>query len=201
MAVANGRSNPAYAVGPTTSLSVRPYVPTLRVATPIAGVEGGLFGILVLNIDANAVLAPLTDQLPSLFTAYLINRNGDYLLNPDPSFCYGFDKGTPHRWQDDFVPDGSLSASGDDDQTATLDRYIGPGGQRVYLRRQMVPVAGRDPDFLLLVFKASVIDYRVATARNIVLFSLLSLAGTGCGMFALYASRQRSLERVSAEQC
>ncbi len=79
----------------------KPYVPTLRVAAPIAGPSGERFGIMIVNIDMRPVFA----QLRSAGTqgqVYIVNEQGDYLVHPDASREFGFEFGTPFRIQDDF---------------------------------------------------------------------------------------------------
>jgi PAS domain S-box-containing protein len=79
-----------------------PHLPTLRVATPIHGPGGQTFGILVINVD----MKPIFDRLRSLTQGggelFIVDDDGDYLLNPDPAREFGFEYGRPFRWQDDF---------------------------------------------------------------------------------------------------
>lgn len=58
----------------------QPQHPVIRLATPIAGADGAVAGILVVNLDAGVILAELDNMLdtgPAL--AYLIDRSGHYL--------------------------------------------------------------------------------------------------------------------------
>ena len=81
----------------------QPAVAVLRVATPLYDAAGKLFGILIVNYDAGAVMAPLQSDLPESVAAYLNNSDGDFLLHPDPSRAFGFDRGRRWRWQDQFT--------------------------------------------------------------------------------------------------
>lgn len=58
----------------------QPQHPVIRLATPIAGADGAVAGILVVNLDAGVILSELDrmlDARPAL--AYLIDRGGHYL--------------------------------------------------------------------------------------------------------------------------
>jgi len=77
-----------------------PHQPMVRAATPIY--DGGeVFGVVVVNLDFNSVVAQLRRHLPTPSTRlYLTNELGDYLAHPDPSLAFGFDLGTRHRIQE-----------------------------------------------------------------------------------------------------
>jgi PAS domain S-box-containing protein len=79
-----------------------PHMPVLRVATAVPGPGGGVFGIVIANVD----LRPAFDRLraaagPDVVT-YVVNARGDYLVHPDRAREFGFDLGRPARLQDDF---------------------------------------------------------------------------------------------------
>jgi PAS domain S-box-containing protein len=78
-----------------------PHVPTLRVATPLIH-QGRLFGVVVLNYHASALLKQLGGDLPDGLRAYLVNGDGDFLLHPEPQRAFGFDLGRRWRWRDEF---------------------------------------------------------------------------------------------------
>jgi PAS domain S-box-containing protein len=79
-----------------------PHLPTLRVATPIYGPSGQPFGILVINVDMKPIFERLRSLTQSGGEIYVIDDDGDYLLNPDSAREFGFEYGRPFRWQDDF---------------------------------------------------------------------------------------------------
>ncbi|MDF3936950.1 diguanylate cyclase domain-containing protein [Pseudomonas citronellolis] len=67
--------------------------PTLRVATPVSAADGTLVGVAVINVDLKKFLDLLLADLPSGLELYLTNEWGDFLVHPDPSMTFGFDKG------------------------------------------------------------------------------------------------------------
>jgi two-component system NtrC family sensor kinase len=66
-----------------------PWVPTLRISTPILDSKNGGVGVVIININ-------LAEDLESLFTQnddeniYLLNKDGYFLTGPDPSALWGF---------------------------------------------------------------------------------------------------------------
>ena len=67
-------------------------IKTIRVATPIRTVEGELFGIVVINVDLDGLFKKLGEALPSFTKLYLANQEGGFLLHPDSSQNFDFEK-------------------------------------------------------------------------------------------------------------
>ncbi|KXU83569.1 deoxyuridine 5'-triphosphate nucleotidohydrolase [Paraburkholderia monticola] len=76
--------------------------PTLRLGTPIADVRGAVVGVVVIDIDLAGMLRRLQSDLPSDYQVYLANEWGDFLVHPDPSKTFGFDRGRRVLMQDSF---------------------------------------------------------------------------------------------------
>jgi GGDEF domain-containing protein len=76
--------------------------PTLRVAAPVAGDDGVAAGVLVVNIDMGGLFELLRADLPPTMRVYMANRDGDYLIHPDPRRTFGFDVGRRYLVQSDF---------------------------------------------------------------------------------------------------
>ena len=77
--------------------------PTVQFATPVANAAGTVRGVIVINLDLNGVFALLAADLPPDFQLFLTNGSGDYLIHPDASRTFGFDKGRRIRVQDEFA--------------------------------------------------------------------------------------------------
>ncbi|MBV8679620.1 MAG: diguanylate cyclase [Aquitalea sp.] len=76
--------------------------PGLMVATPLPRHDGRPGALLVVNIDlAHLLTKPLAD-LPAGYQLYVANRWGDFLVHPDVSQTFGFDKGRRILMQDSF---------------------------------------------------------------------------------------------------
>jgi len=77
--------------------------PTLRLATPVASASGAVVGVLVLDVDLASLLKLLQVDLPPDNQVYLANEWGDFLVHPDASQTFGFDKGRRIFMQDTFA--------------------------------------------------------------------------------------------------
>ncbi|HQV09680.1 MAG TPA: cache domain-containing protein, partial [Thauera sp.] len=82
--------------------------PTVQFATPVADAAGIARGVIVINVDLNGVFALLAADLPPEFQLFLTNGSGDYLIHPDASRAFGFDKGRRVRVQDEFPAAAAL---------------------------------------------------------------------------------------------
>ncbi|MDD2699971.1 MAG: PAS domain S-box protein [Sideroxydans sp.] len=60
-----------------------PHRLTLRAVAPVFDERGRRFGMLVLNLDANALLAPVANGIPKGVRSYVSDDHGHYLLRPD----------------------------------------------------------------------------------------------------------------------
>jgi diguanylate cyclase (GGDEF)-like protein len=82
--------------------------PTVQLATPVTDARGTVFGVLVINVDLNGVFTLLAADLPPDFQLFLANRNGDFLIHPDPARTFGFDKGRRFLVQQEFPETADL---------------------------------------------------------------------------------------------
>lgn len=76
--------------------------PTLQVATPVQADHKGKPGLVVINVDLNGLFGLLKTDLPGDFRVYLTNEWGDFLIHPDASQTFGFDRGRRILVQDTF---------------------------------------------------------------------------------------------------
>ncbi|MFM0081783.1 GGDEF domain-containing protein [Paraburkholderia sediminicola] len=76
--------------------------PTLRLGTPVADASGAVVGVVIIDIDLAGLLNRLQSDLPSDYQVYLANEWGDFLVHPDASKTFGFDKGRRVLMQDSF---------------------------------------------------------------------------------------------------
>ncbi|WP_261530058.1 bifunctional diguanylate cyclase/phosphodiesterase [Burkholderia multivorans] len=77
-------------------------VPILRVGTPVVDARGQTVGALVVDIELSRVFERLERDLPEDYAVYLANEWGDFLVHPDPSQTFGFDRGRRVLMQDSF---------------------------------------------------------------------------------------------------
>ena len=77
--------------------------PTVIMAMPVVDETGRAVAAVVINVDLNGMFARLTADLPPDYQLYMTNRSGDYLIHPDPTKTFGFDKGRRVLVQDEFA--------------------------------------------------------------------------------------------------
>lgn len=76
--------------------------PTVQLAMPVAGEDGVALGVIVISVDLNGMFALMAADLPKDYRLYFANRQGDFLIHPDPSRAFGFDRGRRMLAQDEF---------------------------------------------------------------------------------------------------
>jgi PAS domain S-box-containing protein len=79
-----------------------PHVPTIRVATPLPGSDGKLFGILIINVDMRPALERVRSSPRQGGEIYAVGKEGGYLVNPDRTREFGSQLGKPTNWRADF---------------------------------------------------------------------------------------------------
>jgi PAS domain S-box-containing protein len=85
-----------------------PYVPTLRIATPVRADGDRPFGILIINLDLRSAFDLIRAAAPEGRQIYVVNDRGDFLVDPDRDREFGFEFDRPYRWQREF-PDFAAS--------------------------------------------------------------------------------------------
>ncbi|GJL51478.1 MAG: hypothetical protein NPIRA01_27050 [Nitrospirales bacterium] len=83
-----------------------PYIPTLRVATPVTRPSGEVFGLIVVNVDMRNFFASLHASIKTQQILYVANSAGEYVFHPDPGKVFGFEFGQLNRIQD-LVPEAT----------------------------------------------------------------------------------------------
>jgi diguanylate cyclase (GGDEF)-like protein len=76
--------------------------PTVTVSTPVFSPAGKRLGLIVINVDLNGLARLLRSNLPKAYQLYLSNQLGDFLVHPDESQVFGFDRGKRILIQDSF---------------------------------------------------------------------------------------------------
>jgi diguanylate cyclase (GGDEF)-like protein len=75
---------------------------SVHLATPIFGLDGKPAGLVVMNADLESVFRLLASDLPEGIGLYLTNGRGDFLVHPDASQAFAFDRGKRVLVQDQF---------------------------------------------------------------------------------------------------
>lgn len=94
-------------------------LPVFNMASPV--VRGGqLLGVVVVRVAAQQFLRNFDTALPAPYGFFLSNRWGDFLVHPDASQAFGFDRGQRILIQDSFAPVGALIAGRQEDVVLSL---------------------------------------------------------------------------------
>jgi len=75
---------------------------SVHLATPIIGADGKRVGLIVMNADLETVFRLLASDLPQGIGIYLTNGRGDFLLHPDASQAFAFDRGKRIQLHEQF---------------------------------------------------------------------------------------------------
>jgi PAS domain S-box-containing protein len=166
-----------------------PYVPTLRLATPIVDQNQKVFGILVINLNMAEIFQSLTIELDANENIYVLNNDGDFLLHPVQEKAFGFEFEKNYRWSDEF-------STGEDETDSAFIRLDNQSVVHAILRtmsydsNQSVDLVVTAPD--------KIIDKAVAKAR---LFNLYILFGFICvSLMFLYLVAANLRRRAQADQ-
>ncbi len=98
--------------------------PTVLLATPVMDAQGAAIGVMVINVDLNGTFGLLAADLPGEFQLYLANRHGDFLIHPDKSRAFGFDRGQRVLLQDEFAQAADLVAGKTDKLLVQTDANV-----------------------------------------------------------------------------
>jgi PAS domain S-box-containing protein len=105
-----------------------PHVPTLRVAAPVFSPTGKPFGIVVVNVDMRPAFDRIRSSARPGEHIYVVDEQGNYLVNPDRSVEFGWELGTPANWRDDFASFARLAGASDGAAQVLPDQAGRSGG-------------------------------------------------------------------------
>ncbi len=85
--------------------------PSAIFATPLVDTINQDIGVIVINLDLKNAFDSLASDLPKSFSLFLANQQGDFLIHPDASRTFGFDRGQRVLLQNEF-PDAAALIEG-----------------------------------------------------------------------------------------
>ncbi|CAN7477565.1 GGDEF domain-containing protein [Acidovorax sp. LjRoot129] len=149
-------------------------LPVFSMASPV--VRGGqVRGVVVVRVAAQRFLRNFNTALPAPYGFFLSNRWGDFLVHPDASQAFGFDRGQRILVQETFAPAAALvngreteavfGLPGTDDEEARVFSFVrmpfGRDGERrfmvVGLSQPLAAVQGEVLDLGRSIFKVLVV--------------------------------------------
>jgi PAS domain S-box-containing protein len=80
----------------------QPFRPSLRAITPVFTPSGKMFGMVVISMEADAVLGSARSGLSPEVQAYVANMRGDYIQHPEQGRAFVFDLGREGGITQDF---------------------------------------------------------------------------------------------------
>ena len=111
-----------------------PYVPTLRIATPLQRPDGKPFGIVIVNVDMRPAFDRVRPAPRPGGAVYVVGKNGDYFVHPDRAREFGSELGKPTDWRKDFPALAPLLGSTRSVAQTIPDQYGKPDGAPLRLR-------------------------------------------------------------------
>ena len=112
-----------------------PYLPVIRISTPVFDSQGKFFGIVVVNMDFTFVLTQVSgvNDLRNKMGVgrsefYITSNKGDFILHPDNKKSFGFELGKRHLIQDLYPVYRDLIESNDTNKTDTRSKV----GQAIF---------------------------------------------------------------------
>ncbi len=171
--------------------------PTAQLAMPVSGGGSAPLGLVVINLDIGYTFKWLSTDLPSDFAVYLANQQGDFLVHPDGSKTFGFDKGKRHLIQDEFPATAPL-VTGQATQVVLKSPATELHPSRVASFKTFpVAAASAEPALILgLAQPLSSLEEEATRLRNHMLQIMLAVGGMGLLLAVVLA---RLLTRPLAE--
>jgi diguanylate cyclase (GGDEF)-like protein len=157
--------------------------PALQVAAPVYDPGGQARGVVVINVDLNGLFAQLAGDLPAGLQLYLTNSAGDYLIHPDPSQAFAFDRGQVARLTDTFPAAAAMTSDGRERRHELVTTATPAGGSPVvaaFVRQPMSELRHEDEFILGLAQPLATVlkdseDLGRASVRIVVAFSALAV--------------------------
>ena len=115
-----------------------PHVPVLRVGTPVYDANGQPFGVFIINVDMRPAFDRIRLAVQAPVRVFVVNDQGDYLVNPDRGREFGFQLGHRFQVKDDFPGLAQGVSDGKRKSTIVTDR----GGTRYAAALATVVLAG-----------------------------------------------------------
>ncbi len=102
-----------------------PHRPVWRFSTPLYFVDGTPFGIIIINLNATAILSDITLGNSTDTQTYITNSDGFFIAHPEPSKSFAFERGEALKWSTEFRPvEPTILAI----STSAVNEYASDGG-------------------------------------------------------------------------
>lgn len=156
-------------------------VPVFNMASPV--VQGGqVQGVVVVRVAAEPFLRNFDAALPTPYGFYLSNRWGDFLVHPDATQTFGFDRGQRILIQEAFAPVAALVEGRA--QEAVLSRPATPEDEARVFSFVRMPFGGEEEGRFMVVglsqplaaVQGEVLDLGRSILKILLVLSLVGVA-------------------------
>ncbi|HCE2133708.1 TPA: CHASE domain-containing protein [Vibrio parahaemolyticus] len=79
-----------------------PHKPVWRFSTPLYLEDGTPFGLIIINLNATAILNNLAQDNISGIDTYITNSDDEYIVHPEVSKTFAFEYGKSAQWHSEF---------------------------------------------------------------------------------------------------
>jgi PAS domain S-box-containing protein len=170
-----------------------PAVPVLHVAAMIPAPDGQPFGIIVITVDMRPILQRLAAFPPLGGEIRVVNAAGDYLLHPDATRAFAFERGARRSVQDEFPELAGLVATPPGGTALITD----PDGAAVFAAVNHGQLAGVTPFVLIDMLPLTAINDLARQLQRATLIAVGIAAGCALILAVLVArSISRPIEQM-----
>ncbi|HAS6211660.1 CHASE domain-containing protein [Vibrio parahaemolyticus] len=150
-----------------------PHKPMWRFSTPVYFNDGSLLGLIIINLNARTILDNLVLTNNSAIHTYITNSNGEYIVHPDVSKAFAFERGRSFQWNSEFsLETPSLLA------ISYAKEYEGASGDIWAVESQFRLDSSSTPRYLNIYSASSKLPYLISLSWQMfmVLLSILVIA-------------------------
>ncbi|HIF9208486.1 TPA: CHASE domain-containing protein [Photobacterium damselae] len=150
-----------------------PHKPVWRFSTPVYFNDGSLLGLIIINLNASTILDNLVLTNNSAIHTYITNSNGEYIVHPDVSKAFAFERGSSFQWNSEFsLETPSLLA------ISNAKEYEGASGDIWAVESQFRLDSSSTPRYLKIYSASSKLPYLISLSWQMfmVLLSILVIA-------------------------
>ncbi len=130
-----------------------PIRPTLRLSLPIFNEDGTRFGFLIMNVNAQNLLARLQKEATGAFEIILTDDDGFYIAHPREEYRFSRDLLPEHRWDKDYH-------TRENEQTRVITATELSSNRQFYIQASTVQFASNPASVLHLY--AAIASQRIA---------------------------------------
>ncbi|HRK37520.1 MAG TPA: GGDEF domain-containing protein [Burkholderiaceae bacterium] len=173
-------------------------LPTLVASMTVRDAAGTPRGVVVINIDLRSSFESMRMDLPETFHLFFANSKGDWLIHPDASLTFGFDRGQRHLAQD-TMPQTAALLQGAGDHAVFETTLNGQALAAAFIASTPV-VEMHDTRLLLGLAQPLKVVLADVTQLNATIWKILIAVGVACLLVAWVLARTlvRPLAQIGA---